>query len=70
MTLIILAFLLKIVYEFRRNNAFVTQDRTALIQLEFAECQCKDHWPWMTELRGIFLSLMFEDIFENGSNII
>ena len=29
-----------------------------------------DHWPWIPELKGIFLSLMHEEIFENGSNII
>ena len=29
-----------------------------------------DHWPWMPELRDIFLSLICEEIFKNGSNII
>ena len=29
-----------------------------------------DHWPWMPELRGIFLSLTYEEIFKNGINII
>ena len=29
-----------------------------------------DHWPWMPELRDIFLSLIYEEIFKNGSNII
>ena len=29
-----------------------------------------DHWPWMPELRGIFLSLICEEILRNGSNII
>ena len=29
-----------------------------------------DHWLWMPELRGIFLSSMCEEIFKNGSNII
>jgi len=31
MTLPTMAFLLKIVFEFRRNNAYVTQDGTELI---------------------------------------
>ena len=29
-----------------------------------------DHWPWMPELKGIFLCLICEEIFKNGSNII
>ena len=29
-----------------------------------------DHWPWMPELRDIFLSLIYEETFKNGSNII
>ena len=29
-----------------------------------------DHWPWMPELRGIFLYLMCEEILRNDSNII
>ena len=33
-------------------------------------CLWMDHWPWMSVLRGIFLSLMCEEIFKNGSNII
>ena len=32
--------------------------------------QIMDHWPWMPELRGIFLSLICEEIFKNGNNII
>ena len=30
-----LVLLLKIVYEFKRNNAYVTQDRTALSENEY-----------------------------------
>ena len=29
-----------------------------------------DHWPWMVQLRGIFLSLISEKFLKNGSNII
>ena len=65
--IVILDFLSKIS---NKEQSFKMQKKLEQNVFLHTESLTMDDQPWMPELRGIFLSLICEEIFKNGTNII